>query len=384
LLPLIVTYTRPPRASDVETLTQLGAEVTTVMGSVDGCSAIMTLDQALELSNDDYVESIVLDVPMVPMLDVGRKTLGQHNLPTQYTGLTGAGVTVAVLDSGVAAHADVADRVIASVDIVGKLQQARESNQLLDTSSTSFLSSETSLTSTDSERESASLTASGDGPSVLLEDPYGHGTHVAGIIASDGGNSHGRYRGVAPGANIVSVRVLDENGGGTTSGVIAGLDWVTQNKDRYGIRVVNMSLGHPVFEHPGMDPLVQAVERAWEAGLIVVCSAGNWGSYGHFTINSPGNSRRVITVGSFTDWNTSRRHDDMISSFSSRGPALGEQTLKPDVVAPGNRIVSLRSPGSTLDIRYPDWQVKVGKGSPGTLSSPAAAWQRRLCRLSPP
>src|SRR5262249_43611400 len=150
-------------------------------------------------------------------------------------------------------------------------------------------------------------------------DLLGHGTHVAGIIAGNGYNSAGltyyhTFYGIARRANIVNVRVLDDQGLGTVSNVIAGIGWVVGNKAGYNIRVLNMPLGNPVFESYTTDPLNQAVEAAWKAGIVVVCSAGNDGRVSDFvdtlnhpenegygtnygSINVPGNDPYVITVG---------------------------------------------------------------------------------------
>lgn len=199
------------------------------------------------------------------------------------------------------------------------------------------------------------------------DDLCGHGTHVAGIIAGDGAASTGSqfyhtFYGIARQANIISVRVLDQNGQGSVSNVIAGIQWVVQNRARYNIRVINLSLGHPVGESYQTDPLCQAVEAAWKSGLFVVCAAGNegrmnavasagapnegWGTaYG--SIQSPANDPYVITVGA-TKSEDGQKADDEIATYSSRGPSRLDLVLKPDIVAPGNRIISLYSFGSTL------------------------------------
>ena len=166
------------------------------------------------------------------------------------------------------------------------------------------------------------------------------------------------YRGAAPRSSLVSVRVLDSNGAGKTSTVIAGLEWVVQNKARYNIRVVTLSLGHPIFDSAAKDPLVQAVERAWQAGLVVVVSAGNHGRDGFFTVTSPGNSSRAITVGSITEWNTPTTGDDTISSFSSRGPRCATiREARPRRAR--QRIVALRARNSGLDMTYPERRVRI-------------------------
>jgi subtilisin family serine protease len=135
--------------------------------------------------------------------------------------------------------------------------------------------------------------------------------------------------------------------------MLAGLQWVLEHKDAYGIRVLNLSLGHPVYEPPDVDPLVQAVEDLWDAGIVVVCSAGNAGKDGHGTISSPCNSRKVITVGALNDRKSNGRDDDTVATYSSRGPARFNLVAKPDLLAPGNKIWSTRSSGSTLDLQFP-------------------------------
>jgi hypothetical protein len=307
-LPLIVTYSRAPSEEDLAQLHELGGDVTAVLNDVSAYSVTMTAGSSMELQTNSNVELVAMDVPIIGALDVGSRRTGRHEIPRQLSWLSGAGVTVAVLDSGIDDHPDLARRVVASFDVIGAMERVAETDgtEMLDVSKTTY--GITELTETTETTETASATDSLDADStdsaarvgLALSDPYGHGTHVAGIIAASGESSKHAYTGVAPGARLVNVRVLDENGGGTTTGVIAGLEWVIANKNTYGIRVVSMSLGHPIFEPPAKDPLVLAVERAWEAGLVVVCSAGNWGTYGHFTVTSPGNSRRVITVGSLS------------------------------------------------------------------------------------
>ncbi len=206
-------------------------------------------------------------------------------------------------------------------------------------------------------------------------DQCGHGTHVAGIIAGDGAASadpqkcYRHFYGIAPKAGLVDVRVLDKNGQTDVSTVIAGIQWVTAHKNAYGIRVLNLSLGHPVGESYTTDPLCQAVESAWKDGIVVVCAAGNngrlnevntagldnegWGTaYG--SINSPGNDPSVITVGAMKQDPAllGDRTHDQIASYSGRGPSRLDLVLKPDLVAPGNRVISLESPHSALTTAY--------------------------------
>ena len=232
------------------------------------------------------------------------------------TGVTGKGVGIAVVDSGVAAHADLAGRIVAAIDFT-----------------------------------SASPTVS----TAPLGDPGGHGTHVAGLAAGDGTASGGEYEGMAPGANIVDVRVIDATGSSDISTVLRGLQWVLANRATYNIRVVNLSLGAPPAASYTLDPLATAAEILTFAGIAVVVAAGNSGPNGG-TITSPGYDPYVITVGALDDNGTETTADDSVASYSSRGPTA-DGAAKPDLVAPGRKMVSLRAPGSTLDQLYPERQV---------------------------
>ncbi|MFK7889148.1 MAG: S8 family serine peptidase [Gammaproteobacteria bacterium] len=180
------------------------------------------------------------------------------------------------------------------------------------------------------------------GPDVFVtdHDPLGHGTHVAGIAGGNGTLSAGAYPGMAPDAQIFDVRVLRHDGRGTVSDVLAGLDWVLANHDEHNIRVINMSLGKAVESSVATDPLVLATEAVWDAGVVVVASAGNYGKLGYSHITSPGNSPKIITVGSVTDRGTVDPSDDYVSSYSSLGPTGIDRIMKPDLLAPGNRFIA--------------------------------------------
>ena len=319
-LNLIVTYKSRPGILQQDRVARLGGRVDRSFANIRASLVNLSGTAVQELADDPDVAWVSLDYPVAGTMDVARDAAGAPGRFSPFGGRTGEGVTVAIIDSGMSDHPDLGDRVLASVDFTGNSDPT---------------------------------------------DHWGHGTHVAGIVAGDGSRSGGLYRGVAPGASLVNLRVLDENGRGYTSDVIAAIEWAIDHKYEYGIQVLNLSLGHPVFEPAEEDPLVQSVEQAWEAGLVVVCSAGNNGSYGHYSINSPGNSSRVITVGSLTDWNSLGDSDDMVSSFSSKGPTAFDSFLKPDLIAPGNRIVSLRAAGSGIDALHPEWR----KTAPGTFNS---------------
>ncbi|HEX7288279.1 MAG TPA: S8 family peptidase [Candidatus Angelobacter sp.] len=206
-----------------------------------------------------------------------------------------------------------------------------------------------------------------DASGRLVYDTYGHGTHVAGILAGDGTDDGGQgsdTTGIAYGVNLIDLRVLDQNGVGTDSAVIAAIQRAIALKNVYNIRVINLSLGRPVYGSYASDPLCQAVEQAWAAGITVVVAAGNLGrqsvngSNGYGTVMAPGNDPFVITVGAMKTGNTGSRSDDQIASYSSKGPTLYDHVVKPDIVAPGNLIKSTIAPGSALANQYPSSIVK--------------------------
>lgn len=193
----------------------------------------------------------------------------------------------------------------------------------------------------------------------ITGDPYGHGSHVASMIAGDWPMSSGAYEGPAPASNLLSLRVLNSTGTGTSSSLISALDWVVANKSAWNIRVVNLSVGTPARDSYLNDPLCVAARRVVNAGVVVVASAGNYGKdslgtklYG--SIGTPGIEPSVITVGAANTFGTDYRGDDTVATYSSRGPTRGYRTLangarkydnliKPDLVAPGNKIIGARS-----------------------------------------
>jgi serine protease AprX len=244
-------------------------------------------------------------------------------LNTPNVNYRGAGVTTAVLDTGVYPHDDFYRTLMGQLDFVNGAH----------------------------------------GVVTSLSDPYGHGTHVAGMLGADGYNSTGaKYQGVATRANVISLRVLDSYGRGKLSDVLDGLDWVlSTGRQQYNVRLVNLSFGKGVDEAQALDPLVQAVEALWDAGVVVIVSAGNFGQSGHYTISSPGNSRKVITVGSLTDNGTgTTAGDDYVSTYSSRGPTLYDHVLKPDLVAPGNKVIAPYASSSRLGSLLPSSRIFCG------------------------
>lgn len=301
-------------------------------------------DSAVLLANSAQISALASerdvlsgDVPVAAFMDVSESSTAADQVQAGQPGLllgigaipgvTGAGVTVAVVDSGISAHPALTGKVVASVSKV-----------------------------------------SGD-PSTA--DAHGHGTHIAGIIAGNSTASKyvtSLYRGgIAPDVRLVNVRVLGANGTGWTSDVIAGIEWVIENRAKYNIRAMNLSLGHPVTEPSVTDPLCIAVMKAATAGIVVIASAGNAGKADDGTpilggITSPGNSPYAITVGAINTKGTVKRSDDIMTTYSSRGPTKFEHAVKPDVVAPGNKIVSLEASGTYLQRNYPQFHM-AGKSN---------------------
>lgn len=242
--------------------------------------------------------------------------------PMDYIGelsATGKGVTIAVLDTGVAPHPDLGDRLLAN----------------------------------------ASAVAGNRGYSIG-QDPVGHGTHVAGDAAGDGTMSGGRLAGPAPDANIVGIQVLAEGADPAPMSQILeeftnGVEWMVENKQKYGIRVANMSLGFPLQlardRYSGarvlFDPIGAAISEAVQSGIVVVAAAGNDGPRGKIN-DSPGMIEDVITVGALdTNGTPGFKADDFVAEFSSRG-LTPDGRMKPDLIAPGVNILAANSPGSMI------------------------------------
>jgi serine protease AprX len=226
---------------------------------------------------------------------------------------TGAGVGVAIIDSGIKASTDLQGRITAFYDFT-----------------------------------------QGTPVAAYPSDGYGHGTHIAGLIAGNGQLSKTKYLGVATGVRLIGLKVLNSQGSGRSSDVIAALEFAIANKAALGIDVINLSLGHPIYEPVATDPMVQAVEHAVRAGIVVVVSAGNHGmnastgAIGYAGITSPGNAPSALTVGSLRTKATATRADDEVSPFSSRGPTWYDGLVKPDILAPGQALVAISDVSTTL------------------------------------
>ncbi|HEV7902943.1 MAG TPA: S8 family serine peptidase, partial [Pyrinomonadaceae bacterium] len=209
------------------------------------------------------------------------------------------------------------------------------------------------------------------------DDPYGHGTHVAALAAGNGVVAEGAYRGIAYNSKLINLRVLNSQGRGTTSSLLSALDWVYTNRANaaYKIKVVNMSLGTAAVDSYKYDPLCRAARRLADAGILVVAAAGNEGTdslgrelYGQ--IHSPGNEPSVVTIGAANSFGTNSRADDRMTTYSSRGPTRSywidnkrtrhyDNLLKPDLVAPGNKLVAAQSANNYLVANNPTLDANV-------------------------
>ena len=275
------------------TITTLGGYVVRHLPLIDSVAVRIPRRSAEKLAALSFVGH-VSDDGMVVKHDAFTYDSSQADTAAQqYPSIKGDGVTVAVVDTGVADVDDLRSdlglgpRILASQNFVSDDDKEKDGGGV---------SIGANVGTNSGDGGSGGLNVSlgiSLGITTSPEDPCGHGTHIAGIIAGNGFASANplknfqTFRGIAPRANIVSVRVLDSQGRGTVSGVIAGIQWAVANKAKYKIRVLNLSLGHPVGESYTTDPLCQAVEKAWKAGIVVVCAAGNDGRYFRYTV-TPG------------------------------------------------------------------------------------------------
>lgn len=312
-------------------------------------------------------------------------------------GVTGKGVTVAILDTGVYEHPDLAGRVLHCEDFSNEFAQGvlptpeptdlpTDLPTVLPTDLPTVLPTDLP-TAVPTDLPTAVPTDLPTGlpttlpttlPSVLptslptllprteseppigehgCTDTFGHGTFMAGLAVGAGTTSKGRFSGAAPEANLVAIKAAGFDGSTDVSKILAGIQWAVAYKDEYDIRVLNLSLGTDSDQDYRSSPLNYAVERAWDAGIVVVVSAGNSGP-DESTVMKPGDDPLVITVGSSNDEGTLDFTDDRVPVFSSRGNTRSNDLEKPDILAPGVHTISLRSPGSAIDQQFPDARVR--------------------------
>src|SRR6266581_3823305 len=312
---VIIQFNQTPTDAHHQKVQNKGGVLKTKLDFIKGAHYSVPVESLDAIADDPDVTYISPDRRLSGALD---QTAAAVNAQAAWqAGWDGTGIGVAVIDSGITYHSDLYNtggsggklRIIYSQDFVGG----------------------------------------------GTNDYYGHGEHVAGIIAGSGKDSNysgytRHFKGIAPNANLINLRVLDQNGQGTDSGVISAIQVAISFQNKYHIRVMNLSLGRQVFESYTLDPLCQAVEAAWKAGIVVVAAAGNYGrdnsmgTEGYATITSPGNDPYVITVGAMKTQGSPLRSNSLIASYSSKGPTLLDHVVKPDIVAPGNRVVSLYAP----------------------------------------
>src|SRR5437660_4918349 len=305
-LEVIVQFRARPTRLERLRMTNLGGTYIRHLRLIRGEVFDLPLSAIAQMAEDPDVLYISPNRSVSGAADYAEQTVGANI--EQAAGWDGTGIGVAVIDSGISDHPDLHDPATGLSRVVY---------------------SETFVPGTDTR------------------DGYGHGTHVAGIIAGNGSKSNGLIFGVAPHVNLINLKVLDSNGAGQDSYVIAALQRAGALKTTYNIRVVNLSLGRSVYESFTQDPLCQAVEAAWNAGLVVVAAAGNWGRNNTQGINGYG------TVGAMNTRNSPSKSDDQIATYSSKGPSPVDHVVKPDLVAPGNKMRSLLVSGSTLDKLMP-------------------------------
>lgn len=319
---VIIQRTSPISAADNDDVNKKGGKVIKSFKLIHAHVVEVHAKDLDKLSDRPNVKVISIDAPARANVATTEPSIVTGAaLATQTYGVTGAGIGVAVIDSGIATHPDLPN-VVQAVDFTAN-------------------------------------------PGNGGIDPFGHGTHVAGTIGGNGAASGGVHVGSAQGVNLIDLRVLDGTGAGHTSDVISAVEWAVNNQNAIGnngqpmnIRVINMSLGHIPYESASTDPLTTACRAAVQNGIVVVAAAGNFGKdstgkmvYGGIT--SPGTEPAVITVGAVTTWGTYTRADDTIATYSSRGPTAFDNIVKPDLVAPGGSIVAAMSPGSYLATTFP-------------------------------
>ncbi|MCM3727360.1 S8 family peptidase [Neobacillus cucumis] len=270
------------------------------------CSSADLTPNGLEelLTNCNHIKKVYLNSEVKAFLNVAVPSANAKGIIRNGKELTGSGVKIAIVDTGIYPHPDLSGRITDFVDFINNRTAPYDDN--------------------------------------------GHGTHCAGDAAS----ASLKYTGPAPKAHLVGVKVLDRSGSGSLETIMLGVEWcILYNKQNPAnkIDIISMSLGSTArnYRSENHDPMVKIVESAWESGIVVCVAAGNEGP-DRSTIASPGISDRVITVGAFDDKDTLQRTDDDVASFSSRGPTI-YNVKKPDILAPGVDIVSLRSPNSYLD-----------------------------------
>ena len=307
---VIVQKTAESQGEEAEAqVAALGGTVTSDLHIINAFAAEMSLQVAMQIARSPHVHWVSLDAPMLStactqcvdtnnLANAYIRAIGVDKVWNNPPYLQGKAIGVAVVDSGVNPNGDLYTNM-------GVNRQVADVRFNSDYNQSTF-------------------------------DGYGHGTHVASIVGGDGSESGGKYIGVAPMVNIVNVKVSNDDGSAKLNDVVAGLQWVLENKDAYNIRVVNISLNSAVAESYHTSPLDAAVEILWFNKIVVVASAGN---KGNGAIYPPANDPFIITVGATDDKGTNSISDDIVASFSAYG-STSDGVIKPDLVAPGANIIA--------------------------------------------
>ena len=314
-----------------EAVSRLGGQVTRHLDIINSFSARLRGNALSALARTPGVRWVSLDAPVIESVcescietarlqTVYNSTVRADRLWNEAPYRQGQSVTVAILDSGLHDHDDIEQQLGTGVDRIKA--SVRVNNFTGNT-----------------------------------DDSYGHGSHVAGTIGGNGLMSNGEYVGVAPRVDFVSVKVADDEGRATTSDVVAGIEWINNNKARYNIRVVNVSMNSDSPQSYHTSPMNAALEILWFNGVVVVVSAGNNGG-GNVMLYPPANDPFFITVGATDDRGTVNTGDDVLANFSARG-VTESGFVKPDLVAPGTNIISLMGKSnSTLSREHPGNRVR--------------------------
>ena len=355
-VPVIIQYHTPPTTLETSLLSLLGGLVTSTLQTINALVANVPHQSLNQIAADPNVTYISLDravgARQAVTITAAEYTTEPINAPAVWhEGYVGTNIGVAVIDSGITPVPDLSINALSLLPLNQPLalQLLSMLNEVAPWSNGRIVYSQNFV----------------PGQSDAL-DHYGHGTHVAGLIAGNGTQSFGpadfrTFYGAAWNANLINLRALDENGAGTDSSVIAAIQQAISLQSTYNIRVINLSLGRAIYESYTLDPLCQAVEKAWKAGIVVVIAAGNDGRdlnlnpEGYGTIDSPGNDPYALTVGAMRTMETPAINDDLIASYSSKGPSFIDDVIKPDIVAPGNLVTSLQFSGDPLAVQNPSF-----------------------------
>lgn len=333
---VIAEYTSENELNKIREL----AEIKYILPCINSCAFFIEKEKLNILGNLKGIKAVHKNTHITAQMNNARKTVNADN--ALLNGNTGEGITIAILDTGIAPINDFTlprNRIIAFKDFINNAPKPYDDN--------------------------------------------GHGTHVSGIACGNGMLSNSKYRGIAPLADIVAIKILNHEGKGNLADVLAGIQWVIDNKRKYNIRVANLSIGTESVSVN--DPLVKAVEKAWDLGIVFTVAAGNNGPQ-PFSITSPGVSKKVVTVGASDDEQEVKTiWGDKIINYSGRGPTR-ECIIKPDTIAPSD-IVSCFPPSvkNTSAEKFSDFYVRLSGTSMSTpiVSGSIALLLQKYPHLTP-